>query len=213
MNKKAIDGIIEFRNKGIFTKRELLKKVKGITDKIYEQAVGFLRVPNSTDPLDNTGIHPDNYKDALKILEYLNLKIEDIHKEEFKKTLEKTNIEKVSKDTNINIYVTEQIINELKSPGLDPRDELEMPLLKSDILKIEDLKLGMSLEGTVRNVTSFGAFIDIGLKNDALIHISKMSKSYVSDPLDILSVGEIIKCFVDKIDIDKGQVSLSLIKE
>ena len=126
--------------------------------------MGFLRVPNSTDPLDNTGIHPDNYKDALKILEYLNLKIEDIHKEEFKKTLEKTNIEKVSKDTGINIYVTEQIINELKSPGLDPRDELEMPLLKSDILKIEDLKLGMSLEGTVRNVTSFGAFIDIGLK-------------------------------------------------
>lgn len=212
MNKKAIDGIMEFKKKNNFSNRESLKEVKGITDKIYEQAIGFLRVPNSTNPLDNTGIHPENYKDTEVILNYLNLSVNDIQKETFKETLNNANCNKISEDTGINIYTTESIIKELKSPGLDPRDELEMPILKSDILKIEDLNVGMSLEGTVRNVASFGAFVDIGLKNDALIHISKLSKNFVSDPSEIVSVGDIIKCYVDKIDIEKKQVGLSLIK-
>ena len=213
MNKKAIDGIMEFKKTHNFTNRETLLKIKGITDKIYEQAIGFLRVPNSENPLDNTGIHPENYKDTYKLLNHLNLNVDDIQTEEFKNKLENTNIDDLSKETDLNIYLIESIIKELKNPGLDPRDELEMPLLKSDILKIEDLKVGMSLEGTVRNVASFGAFIDIGLKNDALIHISKLSKSFVKDPSEIVSVGDIIKCYVDKIDLDKKQVNLSLIKE
>ncbi len=124
MNKKAIDGIMEFKKKNNFSNRESLKEVKGITDKIYEQAIGFLRVPNSTNPLDNTGIHPENYKDTEVILNYLNLNVNDIQKETFKETLNNANCNKISEDTRINIYTTESIIKELKSPGLDPRDEL-----------------------------------------------------------------------------------------
>ncbi len=213
MTKRVVDNIMEYKAKHHFNKRSELKDVKGVTDKIYEQSVGFLRVPTSENVLDNTGVHPDNYKDAINLLNHLNLDIKDIYTNEFKSTLDNVNIEKLSKETNIDIYTVELIVSELKSPGLDPRDTLPAPILKSDILKIEDLKEGMLLEGTVRNVASFGAFIDIGLKNDALIHISKMSKNFVSDPGEILSVGDIIKCYVDKIDLIKKQVSLSLIKE
>ncbi len=212
MNKKAIDGIMEYKKKHNFANRESLKNIKGITEKIYEQAIGFLRVPNSENPLDNTGIHPENYEDTKTILKHLNLDVKNIQTSEFKKRLEDASPEKISKETGINIYTTESIIKELKSPGLDPRDELEMPILKSDILKIEDLNIGMSIEGTVRNVASFGAFVDIGLKNDALIHISKLSKNFIKDPNEIVNVGDIIKCYVDKIDIEKKQVGLSLIK-
>ena len=213
LNKKAIDAIMDYKTKNNFKTRESLKDLKGITDKQYEQAVGFLRIPNGVNPLDNTGIHPDNYKDAKVILDYLNLDEKDIQTDRFKEVLENANHEEISKNTNISIYLVDDIIKELKSPGIDPRDELESPILKSDILKIEDLRVGMELEGTVRNVASFGAFIDIGLHDDALIHISKMSKSFVKDPNEVLSVGEIVKCYVDKIDLDKQKVNLSLIKE
>ena len=213
LNKKAIDAIMDYKTKNNFKTRESLKDLKGITDKQYEQAVGFLRIPNGVNPLDNTGIHPDNYKDAKVILDYLNLDEKDIQTDRFKEVLENANHEEISKNTNISIYLVDDIIKELKSPGLDPRDELESPILKSDILKIEDLRVGMELEGTVRNVASFGAFIDIGLHDDALIHISKMSKTFVKDPNEVLSVGEIVKCYVDKIDLDKQKVNLSLIKE
>ena len=213
LNKKAIDAIMDYKTKNNFKTRESLKDLKGITDKQYEQAVGFLRIPNGINPLDNTGIHPDNYKDAKIILDYLNLDEKDIQTDRFKEVLENANHEEISKNTNISIYLVDDIIKELKSPGLDPRDELESPILKSDILKIEDLRVGMELEGTVRNVASFGAFIDIGLHDDALIHISKMSKTFVKDPNEVLSVGEIVKCYVDKIDLDKQKVNLSLIKE
>lgn len=213
LNKKAIDAIMDYKTKNNFKTRESLKDLKGITDKQYEQAVGFLRIPNGINPLDNTGIHPDNYKDAKVILDYLNLDEKDIQTDRFKEVLENANHEEISKNTNISIYLVDDIIKELKSPGLDPRDELESPILKSDILKIEDLRVGMELEGTVRNVASFGAFIDIGLHDDALIHISKMSKTFVKDPNEVLSVGEIVKCYVDKIDLDKQKVNLSLIKE
>lgn len=213
LNKKAIDAIMNYKTKNNFKTRESLKDLKGITDKQYEQAVGFLRIPNGINPLDNTGIHPDNYKDAKVILDYLNLDEKDIQTDRFKEVLENANHEEISKNTNISIYLVDDIIKELKSPGLDPRDELESPILKSDILKIEDLRVGMELEGTVRNVASFGAFIDIGLHDDALIHISKMSKTFVKDPNEVLSVGEIVKCYVDKIDLDKQKVNLSLIKE
>ena len=213
LNKKAIDAIMDYKTKNNFKTRESLKDLKGITDKQYEQAVGFLRIPNGINPLDNTGIHPDNYKDAKVILDYLNLDEKDIQTDRFKEVLENANHEEISKNTNISIYLVDDIIKELKSPGLDPRDELESPILKSDILKIEDLRVGMELEGTVRNVASFGAFIDIGLHDDALIHISRMSKTFVKDPNEVLSVGEIVKCYVDKIDLDKQKVNLSLIKE
>lgn len=212
MTKKAVESIMTFKANNKFTKREELKSIKGITPKIYEQSVGFLRVIG-VNPLDNTGVHPESYDEALKVIKYLNLDLKDIQTNEFKEVLNTLDINKLNKELNINIYLLESIIKELKEPGMDPRDELEMPLLKSNILTINDLKVGEELEGTVRNVASFGAFIDIGLHDDALLHISKMSKKFVSDPLEIVSVGDIVKVYVDKIEKDKNKVSLTLIKE
>ena len=123
------------------------------------------------------------------------------------------NVSELSKELNTDNYTLEDIVKELNNPGLDPRDELEAPILKSDILHLEDLTLGMEIEGTVRNVTSFGAFVDIGLHDDGLIHISKMSREFVKNPNDILNVGDIIKCYVDGIDLEKQKVQLSLIKQ
>ena len=133
--------------------------------------------------------------------------------EEFKETLKKQNALKLSEELNSDIYTVEDIIKELLNPGLDPRDELEAPILKSDVLHIEDLKVGMELQGTVRNVASFGAFVDIGLHDDGLVHISKMSKSFVKNPNDIVHVGDIVTCYVADIDLTKQKVQLSLIKE
>lgn len=212
MTKKAVESIMTFKANNKFTKREELKSIKGITPKIYEQSVGFLRVIG-VNPLDNTGVHPESYNEALKVIKHLNLDLKDIQTNEFKEVLNTLDINKLNKELNINIYLLESIIKELKEPGMDPRDELEMPLLKSNILTINDLKVGEELEGTVRNVASFGAFIDIGLHDDALLHISKMSKKFVSDPLEIVSVGDIVKVYVDKIEKDKNKVSLTLIKE
>lgn len=212
MTKKAVESIMTFKANNKFTKREELKSIKGITPKIYEQSVGFLRVIG-VNPLDNTGVHPESYDEALKVIKYLNLDLKDIQTNEFKEVLNNADINKLNKELKINIYLLESIIKELKEPGMDPRDELEMPLLKSNILTINDLKVGEELEGTVRNVASFGAFIDIGLHDDALLHISKMSKKFVSDPLEIVNVGDIVKVYVDKIEKDKNKVSLTLIKE
>lgn len=212
MTKKAVESIMAYKVNNKFTKREELKSIKGITPKIYEQSVGFLRVIG-VNPLDNTGVHPESYNEALKVIKHLNLDLKDIQTNEFKEVLNILDINKLNKELNINIYLLESIIKELKEPGMDPRDELEMPLLKSNILTINDLKVGEELEGTVRNVASFGAFIDIGLHDDALLHISKMSKKFVSDPLEIVNVGDIVKVYVDKIEKDKNKVSLTLIKE
>lgn len=213
LNKKAIDSIIEFKNKGPFQNREEIKKLKGISDKIFEQCIGFLRIPDSTNPFDRTKIHPESYHVAEKLLKQINLDIKDIDSEHFKAELQKIDIPTMSKTIETDEYTLSDIVAELIHPGIDRRDELENVLLKSDILEIKDLKEGMELEGTIRNVVSFGAFVDIGLHNDGLIHISKMSKEYVSDPKEIVHVGQIVKCYVDKIDLEKEKVNLSLIKE
>ena len=183
-----------------------------MSDKIYEQSIGFLRIPDGTNPLDKTGVHPESYELTNNLLKYLNLNIKDINTPEFKETLSKQNVTNLAKELNSEYYTIEDIIKELSHPGLDPRDTLDAPVLKSDILHIEDLKVGMELQGTVRNVASFGAFVDIGLHDDGLIHISKMSKSFVKNPNDILHVGDIITCYVDDIDLEKQKVQLSLLK-
>lgn len=212
LNKKAIDAIMEYKTHQEFKNREEFKKLKGLSTKMYEQAVGFLRIPTSNNALDHTGIHPESYNIATQILQKYSLDLKNINSEEFKMTLEKLNPESLAQELNSDSYTIEDIIKELKHPGLDPRENLEAPVLKSDILHIEDLKPGMELQGTVRNVASFGAFVDIGLKNDGLIHISKLSKNFVKNPIDIVNVGDIITCYVDSVDLCKKKVSLSLIK-
>lgn len=212
LNKTTITNIYEYKEKNRIKSREEIKKIKGVSDKVYEQAIGFLRIPDSENPLDNTGIHPESYELTNNILNSLNLNLKDINTEEFKSTITKANIQDLVNKFNSNEYTISDIIKELVSPGLDPRDSLESPELKSDILHIEDLKLGDELTGTVRNVASFGAFIDIGLHDDGLVHISKMSNSFVKNPTDIVNVGDIVKCYVVGIDLEKQKVQLSLIK-
>ena len=206
-----INKIIKYKEKNIIKDREELKNI-GLSDKVYEQSVGFLRINNGTNLLDNTGIHPESYKLTNELLISLNLNIKDINTENFKEKLNKVNIEEISKELNSDIYTITDIIKELLNPGLDPREEIDPPILKSDILTIDDLRIGMELKGTVRNVASFGAFIDIGLHDDGLLHISKMSTKFVSDPNEIVSVGDVITCYVFDISKEKNKVSLSLLK-
>ncbi len=213
ITKKNIEKIIAYREeKGRINSREELKKSKILSDKTYEQAIGFLRVVDGENPLDVTGIHPESYHVTLELLNLVNSKVEDIGTEKLVSSLENLNKEETAKKLNTDIYTLEDIINSLKKPNRDPRDEMPKPILKSDILHLEDLKVGMKLQGTVRNVAPFGVFIDIGLKNDGLAHISKLSNHYVKDPMDVVSVGDIVDCYVDEILLEKKKVSLSLIE-
>jgi len=206
----SINKIQKFKEEKNFTSRDELKKLTN--EKTYEQAVGFLRINNGKNPLDNTGIHPESYELTTKILNKLNLNINDIKTDEFKKTLETADIDNLAKEFGEK-YTIEDIIKELKNPGLDPREDAPEVILRSDVLTIDDLKTGMELKGTVRNVASFGAFVDIGLHDDGLLHISKMSKNFVKNPLDIVSVGDIITVYVDNINKETNRVNLSLIKK
>ena len=212
LTKTTIDKIYNAKEESKITSREQIKKIKGISDKVYEQCIGFLRIMDGENPLDKTGIHPESYDITNKLLKDLNLNIDNINSQDFKDELDKVNVSKEAEALGTDAYTLTDIIKELKSPGLDPRDELEAPILKSDVLHIEDLKLGMELQGTVRNVASFGAFVDIGLHDDGLVHISKMSKNFVKNPNDIVNVGDIVKCYVCGIDLEKEKVQLSLIK-
>lgn len=210
LTKSVIEKIYKAKEERAFTSREDLKNVKGISDKVYEQAVGFLRV-KGVNPLDNTGIHPESYELTNRLLKELNLDIKDINNTTFKDVLSKANVKELSTKLESDTFTIEDIIKELSTPGLDPRDSLEAPILKSDILELKDLKVGMELQGTVRNVTSFGAFVDIGLHDDGLVHISKMAKTFVKDPKEVVNVGDIVTVYVCDVDKDKQKVALSLI--
>lgn len=211
MTSKAIDSLYEYKETKHINSRDEIKKIKGITPKIYEQAIGFLRINDGINPLDKTGIHPESYEITNQLLKMLSLDIKDINTDDFKNKIKDINVEKYASELNTDTYTLEDIKKELLNPGLDPRDMLEQPILKSDILTLDDLKVGMKLEGTVRNVASFGAFVDIGLHDDGLIHISKLSKTFVKDPLDIVNVGDIITCTVLNINKETKKVELSLI--
>ena len=213
LSKKTIDSILKFRETKPFTSREEIKSLSGFSDKVYEQAIGFLRIIDGKNPLDKTRIHPESYDLVSKLLNYLHLNINDLDKKEFKETLQNVDIKKLVETLDCDKYTLEDIIEELQNPGQDYRDKLDDIVLKSDVLTIKDLKVGMELKGTVRNVTSFGAFVDIGLHDDGLVHISKMSKSFVKNPSDILSVGDIITVYVCNIDLEKEKVQLSLFKD
>lgn len=211
ITKKNIDSIIKYREEfGRINSREEIKKKKILTDKVYEQAIGFLRITEGSNVLDETGIHPESYDVTLNLLKELGLSLNDIGTEELKEKLESINIEEYAKKLNTDIYTLEDIVKSLISPNRDPRDEMPQPLLKSDVLSIEDLRKGMKLQGTVRNVVDFGAFVDIGLHNDGLVHISKMTDKFIKHPSEVVSVGDIINVYVDNINIEKGKVNLSM---
>lgn len=212
ITKRAIEKIIEYREKiGKITSRDEIKKKKLLSDKAYEQAIGFLRVVDGDNILDSTAIHPESYDVALKILSDLDCSMDMIGKEELVKKLDNINLEKYKDKIGTDIYTLEDVIASLKKPNLDPRDEMPQPLLKSDVLDIKDLTIGMKLQGTVRNVVDFGAFIDIGLHNDGLAHISKLTTKYIKHPSEVVSVGDIVDCYVEDISLEKGKVSLSLL--
>ena len=212
ITKKNIEKIINYReNNGRINSREEIKKKKLLSDKVYEQAIGFLRITDGINPLDQTGIHPESYDIATNLLKKLDFTIKDLGSEKLINKINTYNIENLAKELNTDIYTLEDIVKSLKSPMLDPRDEMPQPLLKSDVLDIKDLKRGIKLQGTVRNVIDFGAFIDIGLHNDGLAHISKLTKKYIKHPSEILSVGDIVDCYVDEINVEKEKVNLSLI--
>ena len=214
IKKNNIDKIISYREKhGKINSRDEIKKNKLLTDKVYEQAIGFLRITEGTNILDTTGIHPESYNVALKLLDELGFGLKDVGTDNLIQRLNEVNIEDYVSKLNTDIYTLEDVVSSLKKPNRDPRDEMPQPILKSDVLNIDDLKLGMKLQGTVRNVVDFGAFIDIGLHNDGLVHISKISKDYIKHPSDVLSVGDIVDCYVEEIFKDKEKVSLSLISD
>ena len=213
ITKKNIDKIIEYRNKeGKINSREEIKKKKLLSDKTYEQAIGFLRIIDGDNILDVTSVHPESYNVALNLLKELNCTTKDIGTNKLIDLLDNIDINTYKDKLNTDIYTLEDIISSLKKPNRDPRDDMPKPILKSDVLDINDLQIGMKLQGTVRNVIDFGAFIDIGLHNDGLIHISKMTNNYIKHPSEILNVGDIINCYVIDINKEKEKVSLSLIE-
>lgn len=212
ITKKNIDKIIDYRDKiGRINSREEIMKKKLLGDKTYEQAIGFLRILDGDNVLDATAVHPESYSIVMSLLKELGMSIQDIGTEKLINKLEEIDIDKYKDILNTDIYTLKDIIDSLKKPNRDPRDDMPKPLLKSDVLDIKDLQVGMKLQGTVRNVIDFGAFVDIGLHNDGLIHISKMSNSYIKHPSEILNVGDIIDCYVIDINKEKEKVSLSLI--
>ena len=212
ITKTNIDKILKYRDtNGKINSREELIKNKVLTPKAYEQSIGFMRIIDGKNLLDKTPIHPESYEKTLKLFSDIDMPLETIGSEELNKKLDELNLEKYSLENNIDKFTLEDIIKCLKQPNRDFRDDFIKPLLKSNILNIEDLRIGMRLEGTVRNVVDFGAFIDIGLHDDGLAHISKLTKEYIKHPMEVVNVGDIVTCYVDKIDLERNKVNLSLI--
>jgi uncharacterized protein len=212
VSRKVADAIVKHREEhGPFRRREDLRKVKGLGDKTYQQAVGFLKIPGGDRPLDNTFIHPESYPAVERLFEYLDVRGDE-------KTLP-ARIESLRREGSLAdlaavLEVGEptlaDILESLAKPGRDPRDELPPPLLRQDVLKMEDLKEGMILKGTVRNVVDFGAFVDIGVKQDGLVHVSQMANRYVKNPFEVVSVGDVVTVKVVKVDIERGRIGLSM---
>ena len=213
LNKSIIKKILDYRKKnGVIKSRSELESVED-NAKAFEQSAGFLRIFNGDNPLDKTNIHPEDYDIVNKILSDYQIEVSLVGTSKMQEKIAKLNDKKVLEKYNISEEKWQLIKDNLVNGVIDPRDEIKQMTLRSDILSIDDLELGMELEGTVRNVTSFGAFVDIGLHDDALIHISKMSKGFVKHPSEILKVGDIINVHICGIEKDKGRVSLSLIEE
>lgn len=213
LNKTIAQNIVEYREEnGGFTGRPELKKVPRLGPKAYQQAAGFLRILEGKNILDNTDIHPESYAEAKKVLELAGLKLKDVGTEQAKEALEKLDQQRIMEETGLGKETLRDIIASLTKPGRDLRDEIAQPLLRQDVLTMEDLKEGMELQGTVRNVVDFGAFVDIGVKQDGLVHISKLSHNFVKHPTDVVSVGDIVTVWLESVDVKKGRIALTMIK-
>lgn len=214
LTKSTANKIIEYRDKhGKFTNREQIKNVKGIGEKVFEQSIGFLKIPNGENPLDNTFIHPESYSAVEKLLDLTNIDAKEIYKKGSMLDLfvKQKSLDEIAMQIEIGVPTLEDILDNLKKPGRDPREEMPKPILRSDVLKIEDLEEGMKLKGTVRNVVDFGAFVDIGVKQDGLLHISQIANKYIKHPIEILNVGDIIDVTIIGVDQERGRISLSLL--
>ncbi|CUB20223.1 30S ribosomal protein S1 [Bacillus subtilis] len=213
LSKSVAGNVVKKREEiGKFSNRKELKDIPRLGAKTYEQCIGFLRVQEGTEPLDRTGIHPESYKETKALLKKLGLSTEHIGTAELKDKINQLALSETAKELGIGEITLKDICEQLTRPERDPRDEVPKPLLKTDVLQLEDLKEGMELQGTVRNVVDFGAFVDIGVKQDGLVHISKLSNQFVKHPLDVVSVGDIVTVWVDSVDVQKGRVSLSMVK-
>lgn len=212
LSSTIAQNIIDYREEnGAIKHNKEISKVKRLGAKTFEQSIGFLRIVDGSEPLDNTSIHPESYDVTYELLNVLNFDINDLGTDKLKTELSNINTNQISEQLNVGVPTLEDIIKSLMVPNRDPRDEFETPILKSDVLSIEDLKEGMKLSGTVRNVVDFGAFVDIGVKQDGLVHVSKLSKKFVKNPMDVVSVGDIIEVWILDIDKNKGKVSLTMI--
>ena len=212
LNKTTAQNIFNYREEnGAFIKRNQLKKVPRLGPKAYEQAIGFLRIPGGSDILDNTSIHPESYSLAKEILNRAQVQLTNLGTKEAKERLVSLNAEKIAVDLAAGTETVKDILQALVQPGRDMRDEMPAPLLRKDVLTMSDLKPGMELKGTVRNVIDFGAFVDIGVKQDGLVHISKLSHRFVKQPKDVVAVGDVVTVWVEQVDEQKGRISLTML--
>ncbi|MGL4878080.1 Tex family protein [Paraclostridium dentum] len=214
ISKTIAKNIIEYREEnGDFTSRAQIKKVKRLGPQAFTQCAGFMRITNSKNPLDNTGVHPESYDTCKSLLDILGYSLNDLKNrnvDEIDSKIADMGINKLSEELEVGIVTLKDIISEIKKPGRDPREEGIKPVLRTDVLKIEDIKEGMILKGTVRNVVDFGAFVDIGIKNDGLVHKSQMSNKFVKDPMTVVTVGDVIDVKVIGIDLKTQKVSLTM---
>ncbi|MFC2947772.1 Tex family protein [Virgibacillus sediminis] len=214
LSKTVANNIVKKRDdEGKFTNRKQLKKIPRLGAKTYEQGIGFLRIPDGEHPLDRTPIHPESYKQTEKLLAFVGCTSEDIGTEKLREQLNSLNKKEMGEALEVGELTLEDIIQALSRPERDPRDDFPQPLLKRNVLTLEDLKPGMEMQGTVRNVVDFGVFVDIGVKQDGLVHISKMSKRFVKHPMDIASVGDVVTVWVEQVDVDKGRIALTMVNE
>ena len=212
LNKTTAQNIFTYREEnGAFIQRNQLKKVPRLGPKAYEQAIGFLRIPGGKNILDNTGIHPESYQVTKDILAKINVGLNDLGKEETIAKLKSLHPATLANDLGVGEETIKDIIHALLQPGRDMRDSMPAPLLRTDVLSMEDLQVGMELKGTIRNVIDFGAFVDIGVKQDGLVHLSKLSQRFVKHPKDVVAVGDIVTVWVEKVELAKGRISLTML--
>ena len=212
LNATIANNVVAYRDEiGKFTNRKQVQKVKRLGGKTYEQAIGFLRIPDGDNPLDITPIHPESYGIAEKIMESLNVTVADLGSKEIKLAVESADVKKLTTELQTDEFTVTDVLSALVSPNRDLRDELDAPILRSDVLKLEDISPGMELEGVVRNIVDFGAFVDCGLKNDGLVHLSQLKKGFVKHPLDVVSVGDVITVWVKEVDMKRDRLGLTMI--